>query len=497
MSTVRLTAAQTDRACGVLLGAACGDALGAGYEFGSAALPGLDEPVAMIGGGLGGFAPGEWTDDTSQTYAVATVAATGADLRTEGALDQIARGLADWFAPGPPDVGNQTSHVLQAAGPRASAREMTRIAAALDERTSRTAGNGSLMRTSAVALAHLDDPVALVQAAEQVSALTHADPRTGQACALWCLGIRHAVLTGTLSDLRVCVSFLPEDSRAFWVDRVNEAEAQEPAAFGHNGYVVTTLQAAWSAITHTPVPPDAPGAGRFDCQHLVDALDAAVRIGHDTDTVASVTGALLGASSIPARWRGVLHGWPGRTASDLVDLALLTVRGGRPDRACWPGCASIDYSGWPGYDSMAVHPYDPKVYLSGAGALLDVPPHITAVVSLCRVGSRQVPARLRGKHVEFRILDTTAADNPNLEYVIDDAARTILQWRQDGETVLLHCVAAHSRTPTVAARYAALLGYPQDRALREVCAALPDANPNPQLVTALNRLAANAPKRER
>jgi hypothetical protein len=28
-----LTSAQIDRACGVLLGAACGDALGAGYEF--------------------------------------------------------------------------------------------------------------------------------------------------------------------------------------------------------------------------------------------------------------------------------------------------------------------------------------------------------------------------------------------------------------------------------------------------------------------------------
>ena len=54
----------------------------------------------MIGGGLGRFAPGEWTDDTSQTYAVAAVAATGADLRTDGALDQVARGLADWFAAG-------------------------------------------------------------------------------------------------------------------------------------------------------------------------------------------------------------------------------------------------------------------------------------------------------------------------------------------------------------------------------------------------------------
>ena len=78
---MRLTSAQTDRACGVLLAAACGDALGAGYEFGSAPLPPPGTPPAMIGGGLGGFEPGEWTDDTSQAYAIAEVAATGADLR--------------------------------------------------------------------------------------------------------------------------------------------------------------------------------------------------------------------------------------------------------------------------------------------------------------------------------------------------------------------------------------------------------------------------------
>ena len=79
-----------DRACGVLLAAACGDALGAGYEFGSAA---LDGPPGMIGGGLGGFAPGEWTDDTAQAVAIAEVAATGVDLRSEEALTSIARRL--------------------------------------------------------------------------------------------------------------------------------------------------------------------------------------------------------------------------------------------------------------------------------------------------------------------------------------------------------------------------------------------------------------------
>lgn len=53
---MQLTTAQTDRACGVILGSAVGDALGAGYEFGCAAV-GPDGP-AMIGGGLGNFAPG-------------------------------------------------------------------------------------------------------------------------------------------------------------------------------------------------------------------------------------------------------------------------------------------------------------------------------------------------------------------------------------------------------------------------------------------------------
>ncbi|MFW5471621.1 ADP-ribosylglycohydrolase family protein [Knoellia sp. CPCC 206435] len=492
MTNTGLTAAQTDRACGVLVGAACGDALGAGYEFGTAALPGPNRRVGMIGGGLGGFAPGEWTDDTSQTYAVAAAAATGADLRTPGALDHIARGLADWFAGGPPDVGVQTRHVLATAGAEATAETMTRVAAALHARTGRASGNGSLMRTSAVALAHLGDPVALVEAAMGVSALTHADPRAQQACALWCLAIRHAVLTGQIPNLTDCIRPLPQESHDFWTARADEAERREPESFEHNGYVVTALQAAWSAITHTPVPANAPSRGTFGCHHLTDALERAVRIGGDTDTVASIAGALLGArwgaSAVPARWRAILHGWPGRTATDLTDMALLTVNGGRPDSLGWPGCLGIDYRHWNGHDALAVHPHDPQVYLSGASTLTDVPQKVTAVVSLCRVGREQLPTRLRGKHVQFRILDTTASDNPNLEHVIDDAARTILRWRAQGETVLLHCVAAHSRTPTVAARYAVLLGRPLDSALHDVCAVLPDADPNPVLVAALHRL---------
>jgi ADP-ribosyl-[dinitrogen reductase] hydrolase len=103
--TRRLTAEQVDRAAGVLLGMACGDAHGAPYEFGAPLGP--DEQVAMTGGGSFGWAPGEWTDDTSMAIAIAEVAATGADLRAGAARDQIAARWAGWAAD-TNDVGAQT-----------------------------------------------------------------------------------------------------------------------------------------------------------------------------------------------------------------------------------------------------------------------------------------------------------------------------------------------------------------------------------------------------
>jgi ADP-ribosylglycohydrolase len=486
---MQLTSAQTDRACGVLLGGACGDALGAGYEFGSAPLPPSGTPPTMIGGGLGGSAPGEWTDDTAQAYAIAEVAATGADLRSDTALRAIAQRFADWFADGPADVGVQTRAVLAAAGRQPTVASMRAAAARVHERTGRSAGNGSLMRTGAAALAHLDDPAALVEAAMAVSALTHWDPRAGEACALWCLFIRHAVLTGSLDGVRANLAHLPAGSQEFWAERLDEAEAQDPATFRPNGWAVRALQAAWSAIVHTPVPAEDPAHGSFACLQLQHGLETAVRIGDDTDTVAAIAGALLGArwgvSAVPSAWRMRVHGWPGRRARDLVDLALLTVRGGHPDSEGWPGCDRVDYAGWKGVESHAVHPHDPGVHLSGVGALDDSAMDVDAVVSLCRVGTVQVSPALRDSHVDFRLLDTVAEDNPNLAFVLDDAARAVARLRGEGKTVLLHCVAAQSRTPSVAIRYSMLRGVPFERAVADVRRALPHCSPKPLFLDAL------------
>jgi ADP-ribosyl-[dinitrogen reductase] hydrolase len=173
-----------------------------------------------------------------------------------------------------------------------NARTAREASAALHERTGRTAGDGSLMRTAPVALAYLDDESALAEAARAVSELTHFDPDAGDACVLWCLAIRHAILTGSI-DARIGLRRLPADRPDKWAARLDAAENAQPADFTNNGWVVTALQAAWSAIATTPVPTDDPAAGVFRADHLRLALDAAVRCGNDTDTVAATAGGLL------------------------------------------------------------------------------------------------------------------------------------------------------------------------------------------------------------
>lgn len=183
---MKLSSAQHDRAVGSLIGLATGDALGAAYEFHT---PGPDHPV-MKGGGAFNWAPGEWTDDTQMAICITEEAATGR-------LDPLAVGerFLRWFRSGPPDVGNQTRSIL---GSTASADELTEKA--LDyhrKRPDSSDGNGSLMRTAPVALAHLDDDDALWTAAQEISALTHAGADSKEACSLWCTAIAEAIREGS------------------------------------------------------------------------------------------------------------------------------------------------------------------------------------------------------------------------------------------------------------------------------------------------------------
>ncbi|GAA4939261.1 hypothetical protein GCM10023224_20890 [Streptomonospora halophila] len=314
-----------DRSAGVLLGAACGDALGVPYEF--AARLGPDTRPEMAGGGLGPYRPGEYSDDTQMAACIARAfagapyagAAEGAGAVGGGALDAVAENFLTWMFEGASDIGNQTRAVLgAAASKRGSPGVAEAMLAAARERYDAgvpSAGNGSLMRTGPIGLCFPDDPQRTAAAARLVSRLTHADPLAEEACVLWCEGVRRAVGGGGFAGVRAGLDLLPAGRRDHWAARLDEAEQAPPHAFSPNGFVVPALQAAWSAVATTQ------GEGG---DHLAAALENAVRAGDDTDTVAAIAGALLGArwgaSAVPPRWRASVHGWPGLSADDLEDV---------------------------------------------------------------------------------------------------------------------------------------------------------------------------------
>ncbi|MCG2620864.1 ADP-ribosylglycohydrolase family protein [Arthrobacter sp. I2-34] len=488
---MNLTSLQSDRAAGVLLALAAGDALGAGYEF-NPPMPD-DAAVAMIGGGPFNFEPAEWTDDTSMALAIADALLNSPTFRLdEPAKDATVRAWVGW-AQDANDVGMQTRSVLDRArrdaakaGRPVTAADALKASEQVHRTSGRSAGNGSLMRTAPLPLAYLGASAAeLRDAAMELSALTHFDPDAGEACALWCLAIRHAVLTGEL-DIRAGLVLLPEDRAAVWTCRIEEAERSRPRDFTKNGWVVQAFQGAWSAITTTAGTASGPA-------HLRAALEAAVRGGNDTDTVAAIAGGLLGAAygftAVPYLWRRELHGWPGYNARDLqrIGLQLSRSEGRTPGR--WPHVEKFDNSAYISSTRTETipHPLDSGVVLGGAPALAGK--DYDAVVSLSRVGTAEteIPGR---DHATFWLLDEAWPEaNAHLEFVLQEAVDAVRLFRSEGKRVLLHCVRMESRTPTVAALYgAAVSGMTPLEALEKVKTVLPNANPNPLFRSTLRRL---------
>ena len=168
---MKLSTTQRDRAGGVLLGQAIGDALGVPYEF---AKPIAAGQAQMVGGGLGPYAPGEWSDDTQMALCIARVTASEG-FAGDDTLRSIADAFVDWARHGASDIGAQTSAVLRSARRSgdvlAGMQAASRQAAAADR-----AGNGALMRTAVVGLVALDDPARTADAASRIAALTHAHP---------------------------------------------------------------------------------------------------------------------------------------------------------------------------------------------------------------------------------------------------------------------------------------------------------------------------------
>ena len=379
-----LSDSQLDRVEGVLLGQAVGDAMGAPYEPGDIPFTGTPE---LLGGGFGDYAPGEWSDDTQMSLYIARVAATGADLTSREALDEIARGFCRWVAlDGASDVGVQTRRVLGAVvdsrdEPGIAAR-MRAAAADLDAATRRTGGNGALMRNGIVGLTRLDDRTATAASARAVAELTHADPLAGDCCVIHAEMIRSAVmgppwrggpLPAAAAAMRA-LDLIPAERRNYWRDLfdggiLSDSRCLEPPsgdgftvhALGHATLALAFVNRVLTDRTARPAGPSGRGeaptdgeapagkprsartrAGRMDHADRADRMGRilvrALEASEDKDTVAAIAGALagshLGAGALDPAWVEAIHGLPRRPdgaerrARDLRELARATARAG-------------------------------------------------------------------------------------------------------------------------------------------------------------------------
>jgi ADP-ribosyl-[dinitrogen reductase] hydrolase len=249
------------------------------------------------------------------------------------------------------------------------------------------------------------------------------------------------------------LELLPAEHRSLWGDRLAACSTLPPEKFNPNGWVVDALQAALSALIHTEMPAGQP------CRHLRLAVERAVRIGNDTDTVAAITGALAGAlwgaTAVPLAWRQTLHGrsdyeTPALRAADLDRLARLACTGGTPDRAGWPGSDSmLSYY----HEHFPAQPLavaiDDQVTVGNVHALPDQLAVNDVIVSLCRMGRHDVPESV--DHQVVGLLDTDITDNPNLAFVLADTADFVAGCAARGKRVFVHCVQAQNRTPAIAA----------------------------------------------
>lgn len=289
-----------ERVLGGLFGVACGDALGGTLEFMSRVE--IQRKYGylkdIVGGGHWKLAPGEVTDDTMMTIAVAE----GILANPENPVEEIGKQFVKWFESNPRGIGRTTRAALseyKRSGDWTKTAYYAHRAAG-----GKSAGNGSLMRCLPVAL-YYDDVEKMLEVTAAQSLLTHYDREATEACLLY-NRIVHGCLKGKdkVEATREHAEKHPEYKIVF---RVTKEELVP------SGYVLDTLVCAlWCFINTTT---------------FEDAVCEAANLGGDADTVAAVAGGLAGVyygyGAIPERWKEKIL-----VKEKLIDIANRLARTG-------------------------------------------------------------------------------------------------------------------------------------------------------------------------
>lgn len=300
----------SDRTRGILLGLACGDALGRPVEFSSASAIAaehgqLDE---MVGHGTWNQPAGTITDDTEQALCIAR------SLVEKQAFDpaDIASRFVDWYDSDPFDIGRMTMKSLSQLKHGDDWNEAGQHVWETSPE-GQNAGNGSVMRCPPLAIPYATDRERLVTVSRQSSQITHADPRCTYGCAILNLTLA-GLLENTDTPLRDALNYVePEAPDELTAALSSLTRTDSPERLETSGYVIHSLQTALH--------------DGMCATNAEKAIVTAVNRGGDTDTIGAITGAIagarFGASQLPGRWL---------TAIDEVDeLKALATELDRPE----------------------------------------------------------------------------------------------------------------------------------------------------------------------
>ena len=153
-------------------------------------------------------------------------------------------------------------------------------------------------------------------------------------------------------------------------------------------------EAAWSAISRTPVPGDDPGAGSLAAQHSSTPWrrrSRGTRYGHGRGDRRGPARRRWGASAVPLAWRRILHGWPGLRGRDLIILALCSAATASPGQT---GGLAAACSTTPPAEIPVRSPSTRTTAWCCSAASMPCGSlrRVDAVVSLCRLGSAEAGA---------------------------------------------------------------------------------------------------------
>jgi len=302
---------KSDKIIGCLLGTAVGDAIGLPYE-GLTRLRGRkifgtpDRHRFFFGRGM-------VSDDTEHTCMVAQ-----ALIIANGDVEVFRRSLAwsfrIWLLAVPAGVG------------LATLRSIVRLWIGYSPQHSGafSAGNGSAMRAAILGVS-INDPAKLREFVQASSRITHTDPKAEYGAMAIAIAPGYAANTNPIdgNDFLKQLAAQWDDQGDELFSIITKAVASVQAGETTEAFAAATgMPQRVSGYTyHTvPIALHAWLSHPADCRN---AIEAVIRCGGDTDSVAAIVGGIVGASvgseGIPEAWTANLIEWP-RTTSWIRQL---------------------------------------------------------------------------------------------------------------------------------------------------------------------------------